>query len=245
MTPYDLIDQLPSELQARLEADDFFEDIPVIIAEDGNLSAELSRKTSVFTRKFGKRGAAVIVLPFLLDDEHPSLNLGPMTIHPAFQVVENLSLNRDSQGTGKSARRIARRIRDVIKTAGFTGLLLNLRPGSPCIEPITLEPDNLRGLQVNFSAVEVAEPETQVQTPVFTAATTLDEGPGFTLTSPTAGAQIYYTTDDSYPSPHNTAARLYPGTPVPIPTAGMTVRTCAYKTGLIASWVTRRTLTIA
>ncbi len=140
----DIIDRLPYEFKARLEADEFFCDIPVVVAEDGNLKSEMEKRQAVLTTKTTKRGVAVIVLQVVADDNFPNLRFGPMTLRPAFQVVEQLEFNRDENRTKKSARKVARRIRDVIKGAGLQGLVLDLQADSPCIEPVNL-PKGLRG----------------------------------------------------------------------------------------------------
>ena len=98
----DVIDLLPGELAARLQCDPFFADIPVIVVESGNVATELARKQAVITEKSGKRGVAVIVLQCLADDTDANVNFGPMILRPAFQVVEQVELNNDPNGTGKS-----------------------------------------------------------------------------------------------------------------------------------------------
>lgn len=235
ITTLDIIDRLPFELQARLEADPFFVDVPVVVEEHGNLELEMERQQAVIKSKGGKRGVAVIVLQVVAEDDFPNLQFGPMTLRPAFQVLENVELNRGASGTGKSARKVARQIRDVIKCAGLVGLVKDMRADKPCIEPVPL-PKELSGraqsYQVNFRCLETGlQGPSQVQTPVITAG-----GSSFSITCPTAGAAIYYTTDDSYPRPGN--GTLY-SAPVAVAAGGVTVRACAYASGCVASWVSR------
>lgn len=238
ITTLDIIDRLPCELQARLEADDYFVDVPVIVEEHGNLEAEMNRQMAVITAKGGKRGVAVIVLQVIGDDDFPNLQFGPMTLRPAFQVLENVELNGSASGTGKSARKVARRIRDVIKCAGMVGLVKNMQADKPCIEPVPM-PKEMSGraqsYQVNFRCLEVSTEEMhQVATPQITGAA----GSTFTITCATSGASIYYTTDDSYPRAGGATSVLYTA-PVAVPVEGVTVRACAYKSGWVASWVNR------
>ena len=240
----DIIDRLPLELAARLESDEFFADIPVIVAEEGDLAAELARKVAVITEKGGKRGAAVIVLQVVCEDDYPNLQFGPLTLYPSFQVVENVELNRDGQGTGKSARRIARRIRDVIKCYGSIGMIKDLRADKPCIQPVQLGPELgelVRAYQVSFRCLEVSpEVMSQVATPQFAAA----PPESFGITCATEGATIYYTTDDSFPGPANALAGIY-FEPQAIPPEGITVRAAAYKAGSVGSWSNRATITVS
>ncbi|MDB6108331.1 MAG: hypothetical protein JWR69_81 [Pedosphaera sp.] len=236
----DVMDLLPGELAARLEADAFFADIPVTVVEKGNLKAEMARREALNIAKVdGKRGAAVLVLQIVADDDYPNLTGGPLTLKPAFHVIENVEMNNDERGTKKSARRIARRIINVLKNFGMHGLVKPLSADKPAIEPFS--PDdlgkNMVGYQVNMKCLEGAQETINVvQPPVIAAAATAT--PQFTLTCPTPNAVIYYTLDDSYPSANNDQALPYTD-PVDIPAAGVTVRACAYFPDWIASWVIR------
>ena len=241
----DVIDRLPSELQAALEADSFFDDIPVIVAEAGNVKLEVERKQGVITRKSGKRGAAVIVLQIVGDDEYPEQAFGPLTLRPAFQVLENVELNNDANGTRKSHRRIARRIVQVIKPLGLVGMTTEFTPDKPCIEPVDLEPElgpQVKASQVNFKTFESdSEVVTQVAMPVFGAYA--DTTPKFQITCATEGAAICYATDDSFPAPGRDGVTLYTG-PIDIPEGGLTVRAAAYKAGMVGSQVNRASLAV-
>ncbi len=246
MDATDILDRLPYELAARLECDPFFVDIPVIVAEAGNIRLEMERKQAAITEKNNKRGVAVIVLQLVADDYSKNLQFGPMIIYPAFQVVENVELNHDDFGTGKSHRKVARKIRDIIKNGNLMGLVQDMKAGKPCIEPTDLTElgELLKGCQVNFECLEVStEQQTQVQMPIFTGITT-NGVPQVLLTSATAGASIWYTIDDSYPN--NGTADTFPGSTaqlyngaINIPAGGFTVRAGAYMDGAIASGINR------
>jgi hypothetical protein len=251
MKATDILDLLPVEFANRLTCDPFFADIPVVVAEKGNLARELEKLQAVITGKTGKRGVAVIVLQMVADDLSNNLTFGPMKLKPAFQVVENVELNNDESGTGKSARKVGRRIRDVMKNANLIGLVRDMRTGQPCIEPVDLTEiaANLVGYQVNFECLEVSlEQLTQVELPVL-AGTTVNNEPAFALTCPTAGAEIWFTTDDTFP--FNGTADQYPGSTaqrytgaVPF-TDSVLVRACAFLAGEtnIASGIIRSTVT--
>lgn len=239
----DIIDRLPQELAARLESDPFFADIPVVVAEDGDVRAEMERKQAAIAAKSGRRGVAVIVLPLVGNDDYPNVAFGPMTLRPAFQVVEVVELNRDAQGTGKSARRVARRIRDVIKPLVLCGMTTEFTPDNPCIEPVKLseEMGKVQAFQVNFLCYEAdTEPVEQVGRPGFAAVP--GAVPAVSLASTTEGAEIWYSIDESYPGPNRPGSALY-SEPIPIPAAGLTVRAVARKAGLIDSQVSRATVT--
>ena len=251
MNADEIIDRLPRELAARLESDPFFNDIPVVVADAGNVKVEMERKQAVAMEKSGKRGAAVIVLQLSANDANPSLAFGPMKLFPGFQVIEDVEMNNDEDGTKKSHRRIARKIRDIIKPAQFIGFIQDMRAGTPCIAPVDLSEiaSALKGSQVNFECLEVS---TQQQTLVELPAIGQVPGnpPQFTLTCATPGADIWYTLDDSYPWPGTkddgfaaSKSVKYCG-PVALPAAASILRACAYvfAEGYVASGVIRSTL---
>jgi hypothetical protein len=250
ITTLDIIDLLPGELKARLDADEFFEDIPVVVAEQGNVAAMIAERQAVLSRKTDKRGVAVIVLQIVADDEiRPQF--GPLVLRPAFQVVENLELNRDASGTGKSARRVCRRMRDIFKGGHIPGLVIDLQADKPFIEPVNLGKEMgglINAYQQNWRCLEKqTDSLQQAQMPQFVS---LAPAAQFAITCPTENATIFYTTDESYPAAGNPTATEYAiGEPIdiPIPAGGgpatVTVRACAYVPGMIASWVNRKTLT--
>jgi hypothetical protein len=93
---YNVIDKLPYELRDRLAADDFFAAIPVVVADKGNVKAQIAAKQAVVTSRVGKRGVAVVVLQIVADDPTNELATGPLLLRAAFQVVENVELNNDA-----------------------------------------------------------------------------------------------------------------------------------------------------
>lgn len=236
----DIIDRLPYELAAALEADAFFADIPVIVAEAGNVRLEMERKQALITSKSGHRGVAVIVLQMVGDDDAPEVTFGPMLLRPAFQVIENVEFNNDANGTRKSHRRVARRIVQVIKALGLIGMTTDFTADKPCIEPVNLEPDLgalVKASQVNFKTYEADTEElSQVATPQVTAFP--DTTPKFQIACATDGAEIWWSADDSFTAPGRAGAQLYTS-PVDIPPGGLTVRAAAYKDGMVGSRVNR------
>jgi hypothetical protein len=247
MKAIDIIEQLPGELAARLQCDPFFADIAVVVAEKGNVAAEFARQQAVIQETSGKRGIAVIVLQIVANDFSSNLQFGPMILKPAFQVVENVELNNDGNGTKKSARKVARKIRDVIKNCNLMGLVQDMKSATPCIEPVDLGNESYVAHQVNFECLEVSnEVLTQVQLPVIAAAGA-PSAPQFTISCPTLGAAIWFTTDDSFPfngdkdTYPNSTAQLYSG-PVNLAAGATVVRAAAYLDGSIASGVNRATL---
>jgi len=209
MNVTDILDRLPFELAARLESDPFFQDIPVIIAVKGNVAREFQRKQAVITSKSGKSGVCVIVLQIIADDIYEGLPAGPMKLKPAFQVIENVELNNRASGTGKSARKVARHIIKNIKLAGFRGIVQAMKCDKPAIEPVDIKElgESCVSEQVNFTCQEFSDEQFQYCLPPVAS-----QVPGqlqVALASNTAGAQIWFTTDDSFPYPGD--QQVFPG----------------------------------
>ena len=248
MRAQEIIDRLPYEFQARLEADEYCSAAVVVVADEGNVEQEIARKQAVVTEKNGKWGLAIIVLQVVGDDEYADVLFGPMILRPAFQVVEFVEQNRSASGTGVSAREMARRVVDVMKSLALYGMVTEISADTPCIEPVPVGDElgkRVRAYQVNFVTHEVpAEVPTQVAMPMFGEA-----GADFTLSCETAGAEIWYTTDESYPRPHgeadaaagrtNTSQLYVEAVTVSPEQVPLVVRACAYKAGMIASQVNR------
>ncbi len=253
----DVVDRLPLEQVARLESDPFFIDIPIIVFEEGVVLTEMQKKQAVVTTKSGHRGAAVIIPQMILSDPYNDLQFGPCLIRPAFHALEIPELNRDPNGTGKSARRIARRIYQSFKIFGIQGLVKTFIPDEPFMVPLRLsgeETKAMRGYEINFHCLEDdGEKLSMCQRPTFLVTDQLE------ILSATANAEIYYTLDGTYPSKANPNAHLY-ASPVDIPDLPeVIVRACAYPAGttnagnggepidpdllsILPSWVTQRNL---
>ena len=239
----DTIDLLPGELAAALQCDPFFDDIPVAVAEKGNVIQEVARLQALIAAKNGKSGVAVIVLQLVADDPYPEIAFGSLKLRPAFQIIEQPTINNSPNGTGKSARKVARKIRDIIKPLALLGLCSEFVFEENCIEPVRLDNQNLIAYQVNCHTYEVDDENiSQVCTPQFALS---EDGQSVLMTCATAGAMIYYTTDDSFPAPPDnvpgSTAIIAPAL-LAIPDAGFTLRAIALKAGMIGSQVNRVTI---
>lgn len=232
------IKRVPGELGKRLEADSYFSDIAIVVADDNEVLAELKRKQGVISSKLGKRGMCVVVLPLEADDNQTNVLFGPMTLSPRFQVIENVALNRDRNGTGKTSLQVARRVKDVIKSTVLEGLTGAMVPDNPCIEAIDLSGEigpNGKAHQVSFRCLEACvQSAQQVAMPIVAAVEENKVG----ITCATADATIYYTLNDGYPSAEENA-EVY-AAPIDVPEDGLVLRACAYKAGMIGSVVVRK-----
>lgn len=233
----EVIDILAQEIASVLRADPYFNDIPVIVADEGDVRAEMERRSAAVTARGGKTGVAVIVLEMEADDNNPARPYGPMELKPAVQVVEQVEINKSTVGTGKSAAKVARRIRDALKLFTPMGLSKNLIPDDPCIVPVTFELKGYKGRQVNFRALEDdLEEVSKVATPQI-APSSGAAPQSVTVTCATPDAVIYYTVDGSHPwagtLEDKSTATLYSG-PIQI-TAATLLRVRAFKAGSFGS----------
>lgn len=248
----DILDRLPFELAARLESDPFFCDIPVVVAVKGNLARQLQLKEAAILSKQNKRGVAVFVLQIAADDIWDGIPGSPMKLYPAFQIIENVELNNDENGTKKSARKIARQIVKNMKIAAFRGYIQALKPAKPAIEPVVLKdfPDEMVGEQVNFECMEFSDEPFFYCLPPVVAGVAGSNPPQVAITTATPGGQIWFTTDDSFPYagdkdvfPESTS-QLYCG-PITVQMQPPTViRAMVVREGFIGSSIERFTASV-
>lgn len=242
-----ILDRLPFILAARLATDSFFCDIPIIVAVEGDIQAQLKKKQAVITEKSGRHGVAVVINQIEADDEYPGLPGGPLKLYPSFQAIEDvMANNREGSGTRKSARRVCRRIISNLKIFGqFGGVVQAMKVRAPGIEAITFkdQPDTVVVEQVNFECQEFSGEKLLYCLPPVLAPVVGSNPPQVTITSATVGAQVWYTTDGSYPYPGG--ADKFPGSTAVQAVAPINVSlnqpwsalACAYLEGYFPSMV--------
>ncbi len=247
MDSLEILERLPHELKAALEADSyFFSDIPIVVADEGNIEATIKQRMAVLTQTQKKIGVAVVVLQVLATDLKPGVRMGPMNLYPAFQVIELPEVNRGPEGTQKPARRVARRIVTTIKGFYLADFITDMRPDNPSIEPVDAGQvlgSNVISYLVNFECLEQMETvPKQVEPPRFAM-----DGQTIVVSCATENAEIYFTLDDSSPLPKDikadTTATLY-AVPIPITAAGY-IRARAFRHGWLPSGVSRAQITPA
>ena len=246
-----ILDRLPYELAARLASDPFFCDIPIVVADKGNVAREYEQKQAVIQEKSGKRGAAVFVLQLLGDDIYKGLPGGPLKLKPSIQVIENRELNEDESGTHKSVRKICRHIIKNLKVLNIEGVVQGLTCDDPAFEPVPLGEefgDETLSYRVNFTCQEFSGEQIS-----YCAVPTCSQVPStltVALATATPGAQIWYTTDDTFPYPGDDQA--FPGSTAQQYTAPIAaqlntpiiIRACTYLAGSVASSIVRWTVTL-
>ncbi len=215
------------DLQARLEADPYFADIPVFIlrprAQEGaaQIQTRIDQALTGLVKKAGKAGAAVTLLMPTGDTDKPNVPGPQLRFTYTARVQEIIAINFGPQGTQKSAEEIALAVLQLCHLCQFNGA--NVLYADPATLTPSLDADPKLTYDVRFLAQGGLPKPLKVALPIITVV-----GDTATVACATAGAAIYTTTDDSYPSPLNPAASLYAAPLVPGP---CTVRACAFLAG--------------
>jgi hypothetical protein len=234
--------QIQTDLKARLEADAYFADIPVIIESEQDFLAQLTKLTANMIAKAGKRGTAVVIGPTTVDvpsPEVPGPDWAPMKMFVT--AYETPLLNKDpTAGTGKAAFEIARKIATVLHDYRAEGLFDNALCETAAIRPAA----PLHGDQIAYSVgLRIPDKDTaadKVYVPIISPASGAAPQT-LSITCATAGATIRYTLDGSYPAAGNATAVVY-AAPIAV-TSAATVRAVAAKSGMTDSNSSRAVIT--
>lgn len=223
-----LILTIQEEIHGRLCNDAFFADVPVLLQRTGDVENEVERALTVLNEKSGKCGACVVVLMPEVETPADERNLpGPqIEVVQSIQVLANELFNSGDDGTKKPAEQIAANIVNILHLHydSCTGLLVaDPRP----IRPVQAQ-DGVVTYQVVVRSRHAFDRCNRVARPKMEAV----DGK-IVLSTATAEATIYYTTDGSYPGPANEAAIEY--TEPFTPDVPSTIRVAAYAEGLIGS----------
>ncbi len=184
-----------------------------LVNPDGSHSSDMNA---------GRSGCGILVEMPSFKVLHPNLGGPPGFLVASAVVVEEPNLNMTPEtGTLLSAEEVSKFILDSTHqwVVGSVGILTAERNA---IEP-TEEFDGLVAYRVNLS---MQAPQCKRKRVAGTDITLM--GQNVTLTSITDGADIYFTTDGSFPGPSNAAAIKYSE---PFDFAGRILLTAAYKPG--------------
>ena len=230
MSQEDILTRIQADLVARCKADAYLRAVPILGQDKGYTQADIDEALGIVTTVGGKCGACIVILQPLARDSISEMRDGPMTLTFAFRVLEEPVINTDAtSGTGKRALALARRLVTVFDLWKPIGMANPFKPIAQTIKPV--EDD---AAQVCFEVeFETSESDTVANSYVSTPSISYTgTGPySVTITCPTAGSVIYYTTDGTYPWSGN--GTLYSSTFSVA--AGTTVRAVASKTDWIDS----------
>jgi len=220
----DLLENLQLDVTERLRSVAWFADVTVLMQTKGDVEAEVAEALGTLHEKSGKYGlVAVVILP---SAESAEANIpGPrLELKVKVQVIEAVLMNRGAEGTGKTASQGALRVLNALHhfVAHDRGVMVADR--SPVV-PVPTE-DHLQSYAAQLTLQAGLCGTGKVNTPEFV------QGAQISITTTTPGAEIYYTTDGSYPSPENVAASKYAN---PLTPDNMKIRAAAYLDGLMPS----------
>lgn len=238
---------LQEDLVGRIQSDTELAGIAVLSERTADLEHEIAIGLGIDTGSNGKAGAMIVVQQPVAGDEMPNVMFGALNLDFSILVLEEPRINQDPvMGTGKAALEIARRVARIIKhyRPGMLGRIF--RSGSPFIAPAQAMVQDAGGnwhapvaYAVNVSTAEADDVAYTKVSPVSISAAGSVVPQTVTLTTTAVGAEIYYTTDGSYPSAAN--GTLY-SAPVSV-TGACTLRAAAYLDGSIPSDVSGATYT--
>lgn len=196
-----ILETMQSDIAGILRAVPGLADAQLISVNEGNVEADVAQKLAPLSGE--KRGLAVIVhLPELTGAEENQP--GPvMDALMEIQVIESVLINRSEGGTGIRCTTACLRILAALHHTriGNTALYAKRNPMKPL--------PGKRGIityALSLYAEQIGPGITARTGDVEFAANA--EG-RLELSSSTVRAEIYYTTDDSFPGPANPAATLY------------------------------------
>lgn len=223
---------LQLDLAARLEADEYFSDLTVLTEKSGDIATEITNALGVLTAKGDKVGACVIVMSLAGNLQYADVSNSPLQLEPTIRVLEDPTINTSTNGTGKAALAIARRVIRVLHQYTPVGIASCLVGMKPTLIPVA-DPLAPLAYECRFQCAESDGTQYQKCSRVTFSPDGGASPQTVTLACATAGASVYYTLDSSFPSAINPAATLYTA-PINIAAAKI-VRAAAYKTGFIAS----------
>ncbi len=227
--------QLQEDTTAKLNAEAFFNTITVVSVRKLQIESELAITNPYQTEKNGKLGVGVLVGLPTLHVDRPNLPGPELIVVLPLRVQEQPTINMDAtQGTLKSAEDVAIKLSRLLHGFQLEGLC-GLYADKDTIVPNTEFP----GL-VTYDVRLKGTLEQPVE-PKVTDAQISENNLMVTFTNTLAGAEIYYTTDGSYPSALNAVATHYT---VPFTvTSGTVIRWAAYKDGYNSSNCLQATIT--
>lgn len=221
---------IQEDIAARLAAAEYFSDIPVVMERQGDIAKRVERALGPMSGKSGKNGACVIVDQIIAECESPNVSGPLLRAIVICQVIENVTVNQSTNGTGKAALSIAVGVLNALHLYYPAGLGQVLVADDKAIVPAK-DPLGL-AYDVQFNLSVTGSQPSKVATPTVSPATGAAPQT-VTITCGTADATIYYSLDGHPPYPGQVGVRPYVE-PVAV-TGACTLRACAMKPSLVAS----------
>jgi len=194
-----MLETLQSDILAVLENCPELADANLIIEDAGDMEKEILRRLGTLTAgETGKPGLVVVVSLPEVDEAEANLPGPPVSITAELQIIEQPTINRSSAGTGIRSSVAALRVLGALHLRSFGSYALYA--AADAVRTMQVKPGFLRhDVKLSMRYGGIAPPAK----PAGVAAVWDDEAGTLTLSCATAGADIYYTTDGSYPTPDN------------------------------------------
>ena len=228
------LQQIPLDIYYHIRALDYFANVPVIWAGDLDSDKTLDLYVSGSKKYNNHTGAAINVLRAEFADQSPNLPTPRGRLIVRVRVWANQRINDGGFGTGLSVYEMADYIARACHSLHTSGRVITVKD----ITPILAEdfPAD-EGYEIALQTTESLDSIDKAKAPAVTIGAETTE-----MTCDTAGASIYYTTDDTFPAASNTAATIYT-VAFANPASGTAIRAAAYKTDYVGSDVTEKTVT--
>lgn len=227
----DFLDQLQRDAHGILAAAPQLRGARVLLDNQGDMESRVENELGTMAEN-GRGGLAVIVLAAEVESVEENLPGPPMTVLVHVQCIEHVELNRSrSDGTGLRSTAAAVRVLGALHHVSLGNHVLTAAPRKPVV-PMKLRDGyvghlvTLRVLHDGLSEPRVGPVEMSFEDDLVH----LDCG--------TAGAEIRYTLDGSYPFP---SGRLYTA-PFAMPEEGTRIRAAAIAPNLNPSDVAEETI---
>lgn len=224
------------DLTERMESDEVFaQTVKVFSQRKGITENDVMTQLGAVNQINGKAGAAIIVLMPQLTPNAPDAP-GPMYyVRYPIQVIDWPVMRRMAGGVGISAETLAQRVRQIVHGTMFgRGQALYFDGLDPSPMADTTQVSYIVYFKRVGNDPQLARPGNVYFSPSSGTAPL-----SVTLTCPTVGVDIWYTTDGSYPGPENDESTLYTA-PIAV-SAGLTIRASAVITGYQQGDVTQAT----
>jgi hypothetical protein len=221
---YDLLETLQADVLAILQATPALADAVILSDNEGDIEAKVVRALAPLKSSAGgKNGLACVVLLPEITQSEANLPGPPVTVEIQIQTLENVLINRRAEGgTGLRSSQAALIVLNALHLHSLGGQSLYSDK-----DPIT--PVKVKAGHVSH-AVLLKLRANGLQGPGKAAAVSVQMSEDtITLACATSGADIYSSTDGSYPD--STNGTLYTA-PFAAPDVGTVVRAAAYKNDL-------------
>ncbi|HUS37372.1 MAG TPA: chitobiase/beta-hexosaminidase C-terminal domain-containing protein [Verrucomicrobiae bacterium] len=224
---------LQAELVALPKSDEKLGQLPVIYERNGDIGQDVDKALGLLTGGTpGKLGACIILLQLQGGNSAKAARGGQMKAQPVYRVLEEPLLNDGANGFGIPALEICKRLIAVVALYYAEGLATALTTLDATLVPVVDEKASV-AYEVQFECTEARTARYEVVAMPTLSVKTGAAPQVITITCATAGADIYYTLDNSHPWEGNPSAVLY-SAPVNVAAAGQ-LRARAFKDGMLGS----------